>query len=96
VVIDSTNTLTIKVPEKVFVIQEDEVMSQQAEAPTCGWLLEQVSKKYAQLIKEQKHNSMVKTKIRKKLIVALKTADKNETLDFLLTQHQRYSYLLTK
>lgn len=55
------------------------------EIPTCGWLLEQVELKYAQLIKELKSNSQTKTKLKKKLIVALKTVDKNENIDFWLT-----------
>jgi hypothetical protein len=55
--------------------------------PTCGWLMEQVQIKYAQLIKQLKTQN---TKFKKKLIVALKTVDQNETIDFWLTQYHRY------
>lgn len=83
VTIDNNYNITISVPEKLPPPEDDPSMP--GELPTCGWLLEQVAKKYAQLIKEQKQNNNSSTKLRKKLIVALKTVDKNETIDFWLT-----------
>ena len=50
--------------------------------------MEQVQIKYAQLIKQMKsRGSGTKAQFKKKLIVALKTADKNESIDFWLTQY---------
>lgn len=88
--------MTINIPDKIPATQIDDDStpspSMSGELPTCGWLLEQVEKKYAQLIKELKQSSHSKpstTKLKKKLIVALKTVDKNENIDFWLTQYSR-------
>ena len=92
IVIDETHSLTIHVPERIAsMIADDELplnSSHEDWLPTCGWLMEQVQIKYAQLIKQMKsRGSGTKAQFKKKLIVALKTADKNESIDFWLTQY---------
>ena len=54
-IIDSNYTLIINIPDKLPPNNDDEVSSNTAnELPKCGWLLEEVEKKYAQLVKELK------------------------------------------
>jgi hypothetical protein len=82
VVIDSNYTLAISVPEKVAVLSSES--GEETDQPTtCGWLLGQVEIRYAKLVKDLKQSKS--TRFRKKLIVALKTVDKNESIDFWLT-----------
>jgi hypothetical protein len=71
--------VTISIPEKLL----DESL------PTCGWLLEQVECKYAQLIKDARKDVKSKQKLKKKLIVALKSIDKNESIDHWLLHYDR-------
>lgn len=66
---------------------------------TCGWLLSEVTRKYTdalQKIMKEKEEQMLMngkssgtSKQMKKFIVALKTTDQRESLDYLLTQYDR-------
>jgi hypothetical protein len=83
VVIDSSYTLVISVPEKALMVSGEN--GEETEQPTnCGWLLAQTEIRYAQLVKDLKQ-SKKSSKFKRKLIVALKTVDKNENIDFWLT-----------
>ena len=59
------------------------------ESCTCGWLLSEVIKRYTMHIAQMNKTSGVK--IKKKLIIALKTQSGNEALDYWLTE---YNYTL--
>ena len=49
---------------------------------TCGWLISEVTRRYTEKIQELKSKGM---KRKKKLIVAVKTIDEIESLDYWLT-----------
>ena len=51
---------------------------------TCGWLLSEVTRRYTIALSKQKDLSP-RHKCYRKFIVALKTPDQNEAIDFWLT-----------
>lgn len=59
---------------------------------TCGWLLSEVTRRYIEALTKIKAQSTQTGGIKKytrKMIVALKTTDQRESLDFWLTQYER-------
>lgn len=54
---------------------------------TCGWLLSEVTRRYLDaltVIKQSQERGVIK-KYTRKMIVALKTTDQRESLDYWLT-----------
>ena len=54
---------------------------------TCGWLLSETTRRYSSYV--QCVNNTQPQKVKKRLIIALKTLDQNEGLDFWLIQLSR-------
>ncbi|CDW83472.1 UNKNOWN [Stylonychia lemnae] len=68
------------------------------ETLTCGWLIGEVTRRYAYLIDQHKHEGQrivhhgeqpPHIKIKKKIIAAIKSSSQNESLDFWLTLYNR-------
>ncbi len=55
---------------------------------TCGWLLSEVTRQYIIALNKQKDLSPGRKHLRN-FIVALKTPDQNEAIDYWLTQYER-------
>jgi hypothetical protein len=88
VYLDENHSFTVNVPDKLPFIDDEggntnDIKDRYKQSDTtCGWLMEQVEMKYANMIKESKQN---KQKMTQKIIVTLKTVDQNENIDFWLT-----------